>query len=277
MKLAILLFAATIGYAQGLLVSAETLQTRLKNKDLVLIHSGTKQDYEAGHIPGAILVTLADISITGPNNLRLELPPADRLRENLMRFGVSDSSQIVIYAGNESIQSATRIFFTLDYLSLKASMLDGGLAAWKAKGLPVTAEPATPRSSTALTVKARPELVVDAAWLKDNLNNPGFAVIDARTPEFYTGASAGQMPRAGHIPGAVNVPFPTLLTDAKTFHPPAVLAERLGAKPGVVTYCHIGQQATVAYFAARLAGKQAKLYDGSFQDWSQRSELPVAK
>ncbi len=268
--------AAALCPAQELLISAEALQARLQDPELVLIHSGGKQDYDAGHIPGALLVTLADLSTTGAHGLRLELPPVDVLRESLLKLGVSDKSKIVIYTGNESVQSATRLFFTFDYLSLPAAMLNGGLAAWKAKGFALSTEESTPRPATSLQVQARPELVVDAAWVEAHRQDPQVTLIDARLPEFYSGENAGQMARGGRIPGARNVPFLTLIADDKTFLLISDLASKLGGGGTIVTYCHIGMQATVPYFAARLTGKTVKLYDGSFQDWAARSELPVA-
>ena len=94
---------------------------------------------------------------------------------------------------------------------------------------------------------------------------------------FYTGANAGNMPRGGHIPGAHNAPFSTFFDESRKFKTPdelrTLLAVPAGASP--VTYCHIGQQATVPYFVARYLGLQPRLYDGSFQDWSARTELPV--
>jgi thiosulfate/3-mercaptopyruvate sulfurtransferase len=105
-------------------------------------------------------------------------------------------------------------------------------------------------------------------------------LLDARLPEFYSGANAGGMPRAGHIPGARNVPFTSVLGKNGKLKPSRTLRAILnaggGQKPALtVSYCHIGQQATVLYFVARYLGLQARLYDGSFQDWSRRSELPV--
>jgi thiosulfate/3-mercaptopyruvate sulfurtransferase len=131
-----------------------------------------------------------------------------------------------------------------------------------------------------LTLRPRPEVVVDAQWVRDHLRDSGVLVMDARTPEFYTGASAGSMPRPGRIPGAYNIPFPSLLDQDGRFRAPQSIRELLRADAGEagklrVSYCHIGQQATVLYFAARYLGLDVRLYDGSFQDWSSRPELPV--
>jgi thiosulfate/3-mercaptopyruvate sulfurtransferase len=131
-----------------------------------------------------------------------------------------------------------------------------------------------------LTLRPRPEVIVDAEWVREHLREPGVLVMDARTPEFYTGASAGSMPRAGRIPGAYNIPFPSLLEPDSRFKAPQSIRELLRTHAGEagklrVSYCHIGQQATVLYFAARYLGLDVRLYDGSFQDWSSRPELPV--
>ena len=272
---------AIAAWAQDPLISVDTLATQLKDPNLVILHVGGPTDYAAGHIPGARLVTLADISVAGlmangERTLRLEMPPIDKLQSALLKLGITNTSQVVIYPATDSVQSATRVWFTFDYVSLPARLLDGGLAAWKAKEFKTTTELADFATATALKLTPRPEQIVDAAWLNAHRTDPGLVILDARLPEFYTGENSGQMPRAGHIAGAWNLPFPNLLTPTKQFIPRKQLAEHLGNGGTIVTYCHIGQQATVLYFAARLTGKNVKLYDGSFQDWSSRPDLPVA-
>ena len=275
-------FAFSIAaFAQDPLISVDALATQLKDPKLVILHVGSPTDYAAGHVPGARLVTLGDISVTGllasgERALRLEMPPIDKLQAALLKLGITNASKVVIYAATDSVQSATRVWFTLDYVSLPASLLDGGLAAWKAKEFKVSTEPTDFAAAGALKLTPRPEQIVDAVWLNAHRTDPGLVILDARLPEFYTGENSGQMPRAGHIAGAWNLPFPNLLTPAKQFIPRKQLAEHLGNGSTIVTYCHIGQQATVLYFAARLTGKNVKLYDGSFQDWSSRPDLPVA-
>jgi len=173
---------------------------------------------------------------------------------------------------------------TLDYLGLgdRTSILDGGLPVWQTEGRPVTGEIQPPKTGN-FTPHPNTKLVVDATWVSSNLNKPGMAILDARNAKFYTGQDAGQMPRAGHIPSARNIPFSTLVEDGTNkFKSPEVLRTLFtggGVKPGdtIATYCHIGQQASLLYFVARYLGYDAHLYDGSFQDWSNRSELPVEK
>jgi thiosulfate/3-mercaptopyruvate sulfurtransferase len=282
--LLILVVTVTAAFAQSdpsMLVSTDWLARHLEDKSLVILHVGSRQDYDAGHIPGARLLTLADISINSDRGLWLELPPVEALEKAFGKVGVGDDTRIVVYPGTDSVQSATRVWFTLDYLGLgaRASLLDGGLAAWKveARRLTTDAPRVEPRQFVA---HARPELVVDADWVRAHLNDGGVQLLDARTPEFYSGASAGNMPRAGHIPGARNVPFSSVLDEHRRLKPAGALRDMMhaggGKRPGLtISYCHIGQQATVLYFVARYLGMTARLYDGSFQDWSRRAELPV--
>jgi thiosulfate/3-mercaptopyruvate sulfurtransferase len=120
--------------------------------------------------------------------------------------------------------------------------------------------------------------------VKGKLGAPGFVVIDARTSDFYSGARTGgstdRPHRAGHIAGAANVPYTDTLAADQTLKPTADLSAMFaaaGAKPGdtVIGYCHIGQQATAMLFAARTLGFKVLLYDGSFEDWSRKADLPV--
>jgi thiosulfate/3-mercaptopyruvate sulfurtransferase len=129
------------------------------------------------------------------------------------------------------------------------------------------------------TPRLDPSILADAEWLKTRLEDPTVAIIDARAPQFFEGGNTRQA-RNGRIPGARNVPFNTVIAEGGKFKDRSTLGTMLaeaGAAPGktVVTYCHIGQQASLVWFTARLVGFPAKLYDGSFQDWSARSELPV--
>jgi thiosulfate/3-mercaptopyruvate sulfurtransferase len=266
------------GMHPSMLVSGAWLAGRLNQPSLVILHVGSQKDYDSGHIPGARLVKLADISITGERGLRLELPPVAALEQAFGRLGVSNASRIVVYAAGDSVQSATRVWFTLDYLGLSnhAALLDGGLPLWQAEGRPVSTE--VPRvEPRKLTAHAAPQRIVTAEWVRAHLGDPGVQVLDARLPEFYSGANAGGMPRAGHIPGARNQPFAELLAEHGKLKPLATVQALMKAGGGriTVTYCHIGQQATLLYFAARYLGMDARLYDGSFQDWSMRSDLPV--
>lgn len=189
----------------------------------------------------------------------------------------------MVYFGKDWITPAARVILTLDYLGLGArtSLLDGGMPAWVAAGNATTREQ-TEKQRGRVQVHARDDVVVNASWLQARLKDPHVTLVDARAPEFYRGESPGLASRAGHIPGAVNIPFSSLVDESTTLRNAAALAAlftQAGIRPGqtVVTYCHIGQQASLLYLVARTLGYEARMYDGSFTEWASVPGNPVEK
>jgi len=274
--------AQTVKVNESLIVSTEWLGKHLEDDTLVLLQVGEKDEFTAAHIPRAQLIQTADISTPRGQGLTLEMPPVDQLKATFEKLGISDKSRIVIYFGKDWVTPTARVFLTLDYLGLgnRTSILDGGLPAWRAENRPVTAEVVEPKKGT-LTPHPNTKLIVDAVWVKNNLSDPNVRILDARAPQFYTGAEKGRMPRGGHIPQARNIPFSSLVEESSNkFKSPTALKELFNQadvkpKSSVATYCHIGQQASLLYFVARYLGYDAHVYDGSFEDWSNRAELPV--
>lgn len=265
----------------SMLVSADWLAQHLHDQNLVILHTGAQKDYDAGHIPGARLVTLAGISLSDPTGLRLELPSPEALAAAFGNLGVSDSSHVVVYAGTEAVPPATRVWFTLDYLGLgdRASLLDGGLTLWRAQRRPLSTEAPPPAAPGKITPRPAPERVVTSGWLRSRLEDSKVDVVDARPPDFFTGANPGEFSRGGHIPGARNVPQTTVFAPDGTLKAASTLRQMMSpaAKPSAasVTYCNTGQQATVLYFVGRYLGMDVRLYDGSMQDWSRQPDLPL--
>lgn len=268
----------TAGAAVPLLVTGEWMSQHLGDQRLAILHAASsKAEYDAGHVPGARLVLFSSYA-PSLEGLSSQMPPVTHLDSLLESVGVNDGDRLVIYG--QPLQVA-RLLVTLDYLGLKgrASVLDGGIDAWRDAGRPIAHEaPVVTRGSFTPTVD--PSVIADVTWLSQNTNTPGVRVLDARAPEFYLGYSSGQMPRAGHIPGAANIPFSQLtgeLTQLRDQPKLSRLFAAAGVKPGdtVVTYCHIGMQASLLYLAARRAGLNARIYDGSWEEWSKKAELPI--
>jgi len=274
----------------SMIVNAAWLRAHLHDPNLVLLHVGNPMDakeYAAQHIPGAVQASMDSVSVSDhtAKGLMLEMPPAEELRADLEKLGISDNSRIIVYFGKQWVSPSTRIIFTLDYAGLgdRTSLLDGGMPAWIAAGGETTSVVPTVKAGTLSPLKIKP-IVVDAEFVKSHLNAPGFAVVDGRDAIFYDGTETGQdhagKQRTGHIAGAHSFPF-TQLVDDKNFVRPAdelaALFAKAGVKPNdtIVGYCHIGQQATAMLFAARSLGHPVLLYDGSFQDWSRREGYPV--
>jgi len=270
------------GTRDTMLVSTAWLMQHLHDSNLVVLSIGDKGEYDAGHIPGALYLDyMATHSMHSPAGLSLELLPAPDLARVFEKLGVSNNSRIVLCWTRNQYSPTTRVFWTMDAMGLapQTSILDGGYPAWKGEGRPVSTEtrPVTPGK---LAPCAQDDVLVDAAYVRANLNHPTVRTVDARDPEYFTGAKAGSGKRPGHIPGAINITFSTLLDDTGKFRTPddlAAMFRSAGVRSGdrVVSYCHIGQQATVVYFVARLLGYDARLYDGSWEDWSAHAEHEV--
>jgi len=190
----------------------------------------------------------------------------------------------VVVPHDDTLQSATRVVITLAYLGVldRTVLLDGGFKTWKSEGRAVTAAvPAAvvPSPSATFTPKPQPALIATIEQVEAATQDGRVSLVDARLPRFYEG-NGGGYPRPGHIPTAVNIPLNTLSDSTGRFRAPAELRQLFvtagvtDARP-VITYCHIGQQASLLWFVATLLGHDARMFDGSFQEWSGTERLPV--
>ena len=272
----------THGDRGTMLVSTAWLASHLKDPDLVIISIGPKSDYDSGHIPGTRYLDHMETHTMADKGLTVELPAMAQLKDIFEKVGVSNQSRIVLYdESKDALTAVTRVYMTLDAMGLgaRASLLDGGFVVWQKEGRPVSnSVPGAVRGK--LELCPQNDVIAEIGYVSANLHKSGVAIVDARAPQFYTGATIPREQRAGHIPGATNLPFNTFTeADGKWKSPDELRAmfTGVGVKPGdrVVSYCHIGFQATVVYFAARYLGYDARMYDGSWQDWSAHTELPA--
>jgi thiosulfate/3-mercaptopyruvate sulfurtransferase len=261
------------------IVSTQWLAEHLNDPNVVVLHLATiRRDYTTGHVPGARFLWFNDVAPSNPD-LNTELPSVAHLDSLFESLGVSDDSRIVIY-GQTITPIIARVFMTLDYLGAgdRAALLDGGFAAWKGEGRPVSTE--TPKVARGkFTPRVQSDVVVNADFVKSNIDKPGIRILDARTPNFYTGEGGGG-PRPGHVQSAQNIPFTTLTDSTGKMKDKATISglfAAAGVKPNdrVVTYCHVGQQASLLFLAAKYVGIKPSLYDGSFEDWSSRDDTPI--
>lgn len=265
-----------------MVVSTSWVAEHIGDANVVVLHVGTKAQYDSGHVDGARLATLQEISLPQvEGGLSLQMASVEQLKAWAERNGIGDKTHIVVVPHDENLQSATRVFITLAYLGAfeRTSLMNGSFKAWKSEGRAVrTTGPAAARVTT-FTPHVKPELIATIAQVEAVSKDSGRTnLVDARLPRFYNGDGGGY-PRPGHIPTAVNIPLNTV--SANGFLKPAAELKTLfdqagvkGDKP-IITYCHIGQQATVLWFVATLLGYDATMFDGSFQEWSGTLRLPV--
>ena len=269
----------------SMLVPASWLAEHLRDPGLVVVHVAHARQaaaFDSAHVPGARLLPYDRIA-GDVDSVAVELPTAERVRDAFAALGVGDDSRVVLVGDP---MSAARAWMTLDWLGMgeRAALLDGGLAAWRAGGHPLSREREAAPAPGRLTARPRPDRVVDAAWVRARLADPRVALVDARPADEYTGADGGHRHMlAGHIPGARNLYWERLIVSPQDprFRPASelrALFEQAGAAPDriVLTYCMVGMRASVTYFVSRLLGYDTRFYDGSWDDWSRRG-LPAVR
>jgi len=283
--LAVLLALALQRPSDSTFVTPAWLAQHLHDPTLVLLQIGTRANYDSTHIPGAQFLDVQDIVTPRNSRPMFELPYPDVLDSALARHGISNDSRVVLYWGNDWVTPTTRAYLTLDWAGMgeRTSILSGGLPAWRAEGRPVTTEVPTVVRGSFVT---RPQVgvVVGADYVAAHLGRRGVTLVDARDPKFYRGDYPASVrdPRPGHIPGAVSVPYDSIVNDSNVVKSVAALralfaAAHVPAGDTVVAYCHVGQQATLVWLGARLAGYEARLYDGSYTEWGTLVQYPVER
>lgn len=240
------------------------------------------EEYAVSHIPGAVHLAIdEDLSSPawdGPG--RHPLPPAAKFIATIGNAGIDGDTHVVIYdSAGGSI--ATRLWWLLRYYGhTRVSLLDGGWQAWQAANGDVRSGHES-RPARQFDGQPQPHLMIDADGVEALRHDPQALILDARALERYTGEVEPFGPRAGHIPGAISAPFGANLQADGTLKPADDLKQRfddLGvpAAAHVVCYCGSGVTATHNIFAMHLAGYDAKLYPGSWSDWSNTPDRPIA-
>lgn len=267
--------------AANMLVTTAWLAEHQNDRELVMLHVGSKAQYDSGHIAGARHTSLDEVALPNvPSGLTLQLAGVEQLTAWAVRNGIGDRTRVIVIPHDGALQSATRVFITLAYLGAmdRISLLNGSYQAWKSELRAVTTTAPAAAPAVTLTPKLRPDIIATIAQVEAATNDGTRHIIDARLARFYNGDGGG-FPRPGHIPTAVNVPLSSVSTNGylksigelKTLFADAGVDQ---SKP-VITYCHIGQQATLLWFVATMLGHDARMFDGSFQEWSGTARLPV--
>jgi thiosulfate/3-mercaptopyruvate sulfurtransferase len=239
--------------------------------------------YGESHVPGAFFADVErDLSgvKTGTNG-RHPLPDPAVFASFLEGLGARDETQIVAYdAGGDMF--AARLWFLCRWIGHdSAAVLDGGFAAWTAAGHPVTTQLPHRRERGSLTLRLRPELVVDAAFVHMHINDPSICIVDARAADRFAGFNETMDPVAGHIPGARNRPFKENFAADLRWKSPESLREafaEFGSPERVVHQCGSGVSAAANHLAMEHAGlRGSRVYAGSWSEWISDPARPVER
>jgi thiosulfate/3-mercaptopyruvate sulfurtransferase len=240
-----------------------------------------KPEFVASHIPGAVWVDL-ETQLAGPPGVggRHPLPTVAIFEQAMRDIGVCQDSLVVAYDAANS-QAASRLWWLLtDAGHRSVRVLDGGFVAWMAAGLPTVSGPSTPLARGDFVARPGQRPRLDAAEISARLGRPDApTLVDVRTAERYSGENEPIDPVAGHIPGALNLPWKSHVDADGRFLPPAEIARLYAEAVGTdaaVLYCGSGVTATHSVVALESAGLTAILYPGSWSDWISDPSRPIA-
>lgn len=254
-------------------VSAEALLERIGDPDLRIVDlrwylldpDGGADAYAAGHLPGAIFVDLERDLTAADGPGRHPLPERGATAATLGNLGIGDDHFVVVYDDAGGAIAARLWWMLRDLGHETVAILDGGIQAWHRAGGPISKE-VVAHHPTRLTVRPSLTRTVERGEIESGTHT----LVDARAPERFRGETEPVDAAAGHIPGAVNVPFADLLSDDWTLHDPSALASRLdGLEDDVVVYCGSGVTSCLPIAVmVSLDMPEPALYPGSWSDWS---------
>lgn len=246
------------------------------------LYVGAREEYEQEHIPGAVYIDWSSDIIDPDDKVEAQVAPPARFKEIMEDRGIGDQHLVVAYDAHPASQFATRLWWALRYYGHEqVVVLNGGFPKWKREGLPVESSiPLYPPAT--FTPKVQPQLRATAEEVLSMLNKPGVTLVDAREQAQYTGQLARGHGRPGHIPGALNIPREELIDPATgTFRSNEELARifadaHVSPEERIVAYCNGGVAATTVLFSLAMLGyPNLTNYDGSWNEWGKRQDLPA--
>jgi thiosulfate/3-mercaptopyruvate sulfurtransferase len=268
------------------LVTTKWLADNIAQPGLVVIDIRNSDEYQAGHIPGAVNVPFSSWAVSR-GGLLVELPADDELLATIGSIGIKNDSRVVVVNKtdtNFTLADAARVAYTLIYGGVKnVAVLNGGYNKWLKEKRPLSDETVKPKK-LAYKGKINREMFVNKEYVAKKLGKS--VIVDARSPDEFFGLTQDLFTdRPGHIPTATCLPAPWLWTDQGTYRPIKVIRAMVAGVVGrdkskeIVVYCGVGGFSGAWCFVMRemLGYTKAKVYDGSAQEWTADPKAPMAR
>ncbi|NOR86483.1 MAG: hypothetical protein GQ527_02625 [Bacteroidales bacterium] len=274
------LLTASIGYSQGDIITAKDFGKAIKDKNTIVVSAQSKKNYGVSHIKGAIHLDHKLLYKDGKPEGVIKSP--EELAKILGGLGISNTNNIIVYDGAKD-KYAGRVYWILKYLGAEnVSLLEKDMKAWRAARVPLTKAPAKGKATT-FTPNVNNDIMVDMAWVKSHLKDANVVIVDVREVTEFTGTST-KNPSPGHITGAVNLNWETLVNDKGVLKDKATL-ESLFKSAGItsdktiVFYCATSVRAGLPFFVTKtiLAFPNVKVYDGAINEWKETASNPIEK
>lgn len=266
-------------FLPAVLVEVDWLREHRGNGQLLVIDARSHQQYEQGHIEGAVHVSLEMLQNGTHDHGKLDSVVA--VQQLLGQAGVDGSQTVVVY-GDADYRSAARLFWILESHGVRSvAVLNGGIGSWVEAGCELTREATIPRPR-AFVATVDPSRLATKRNVIVAMSQDDVAILDSRSHAEYIGIE-GSTERLGHVPSAINLEYVGNLdvdgTACRMKRPDELseLYSRLipNGTGRVITYCTHGSRASVSYLALRHAGIPVSLYDGAWAEWSSDASLPI--